>query len=119
MSRTVLIIDDSSMMRKIIRKLLETEGYEIIAEAGSGEEGIDKYKELKPDLVTMDITMRGIDGISAAREIKVYDDAARILFMSNLDEDKYRDEIEKLGGLGIASKHNSQDTLNLLNNVNW
>ena len=119
MSKSTLIVDDSSMMRKIIRKLLEPEGYEIVAEASSGEEGIEKYKELRPELVTMDITMRGMDGISAAREIKTYDDAAKILFMSNLDEDKYRDEIEKLGGLGIASKHNSQETLSLLNNVSW
>jgi len=119
MSIKVLIIDDSSMMRKIIRKLLEPEGYEIVAEAGSGEEGIEKYKEVKPELVTMDITMRGMDGISAAREIMVYDDSAKIIFMSNLDEDKYRDEIKNIGGLGIASKHNSHETLALLNNVDW
>jgi len=119
MARSVLVVDDSSMMRKIIRKLLEPEGYEIVAEAVSGEEGIEKYKELKPDLVTMDITMRGMDGISAAREIKVYDDAAKILFMSNMDEDKYRDEIEQLGSLGISSKHNSQETLTILSDIDW
>lgn len=119
MSKKVLIVDDSSMMRKIIRKLLEPEGYEIIAEAGSGEESIEKYKDVKPDLVTMDITMRGMDGITAAKEIMAFDNSAKIIFMSNMDEDKYRDEIKAFGGLGIAGKHNSGETLELLKDINW
>ena len=114
MGRTVLIVDDSSMMRKIIRKLLEPEGYEVVAEAGSGEDGVEKYKEFRPNLVTMDITMRGMDGLAAAKEIMQFDPEAKVLFMSNMDESKYREPIEQLGGLGIASKHNSQETLALL-----
>ena len=67
-----LIVDDSRTSRKILRTILETSGYTVVGEATNGQEGIDKYKELKPDFVTLDITMPVKDGIEVLTEIKEF-----------------------------------------------
>ena len=67
---SVLIVDDSRTSRKILRGILESEGYEVICEATNGLEGYEKYCELKPDVVTLDITMPVLDGIEALKKIK-------------------------------------------------
>lgn len=66
----ILIVDDSRTSRKILRGILENTGYEVIGEATNGQEGYDSYVELRPDLVTMDITMPVLDGIEALKKIK-------------------------------------------------
>lgn len=65
----ILIVDDSRTSRKILKGILENEGYEVVGEATNGLEGYDKYVELKPDVVTMDITMPVLDGIEALKKI--------------------------------------------------
>ena len=114
MGKRILIVDDSSIMRKMIRKTLEAEGHEIAGEAKNGAEAVALYKRLKPDVVTMDITMRGMDGFAAAREILDFDDAARIVFLSNLDEEKYGRNAAQIGAVGYVSKNKSREILSLL-----
>jgi len=114
MSIKILIVDDSSIMRKMLVKVFEQAGHTIVGMASSGAEAIEQYKELKPELVTMDITMRGMDGLTAAREIIEMDSSARVLILSNLDEDKYKDEVERIGAIGLANKHNSDRILELV-----
>lgn len=76
----ILIVDDSRTSRKILKGILEGEGYEIIGEATNGQEGYEKYIELKPDVVTMDITMPVLDGIEALKKIKgEYPDAKVVM----------------------------------------
>lgn len=116
MGKRILVVEDSTMMRKVIMKVLKEAGHEIIGEASSGLDAIEKYKELKPDIVTMDITMRGMDGITASKEIMAIDSDAKILILSNLDEDKYRDEVNKLGAIGLVNKHKTDQILALLGN---
>jgi two-component system chemotaxis response regulator CheY len=82
----VLIIDDSRFMRKIIRETLESGGFTIIDEADNGSDGVAKYMELKPDFVTMDITMGGLDGIEAVKAINEFDPKAKIIVISALNE---------------------------------
>ncbi len=65
MSARVLIVDDSAFMRTVLRKMLEEEGFEIVAEAGNGLEAIKMAKEHQPDVVTLDITMPEMDGVTA------------------------------------------------------
>ena len=67
MGKSILIVDDSSIMRKMIKETLKTAGHDVIGEAKNGDDAVALYKTLKPDLVTMDITMRGMDGFEAAR----------------------------------------------------
>lgn len=66
----ILIVDDSRTSRKILKGILESAGYEVIGEATNGQEGYDSYVALKPDVVTMDITMPVLDGIEALKKIK-------------------------------------------------
>ena len=76
----ILIVDDSRTSRKILKGILEGEGYEVVGEATNGQEGYDRYVELKPDVVTMDITMPVLDGIEALKKIKSeYPDAKVVM----------------------------------------
>lgn len=86
MSRTVLIVDDAIFMRSMIADILKGAGFEVVGEASSGIEAVAKYKELKPDLVTMDIVMPDMGGIDAVREIIKEDPDARILMCSAMGQ---------------------------------
>ena len=86
MSHTVLVCDDAIFMRTMISDILSQAGYEVVGEAETGVEAIEKYKQLKPDLVTMDIVMPDLGGIEAVREIMKFDSAARILMCSAMGQ---------------------------------
>ena len=82
----VLVVDDSIFVAKQIGQILTSEGYEVVATAADGEQGVEKYKELFPniDLVTMDITMPKMDGISALERIMDFDKNAKVIMISAL-----------------------------------
>jgi two-component system chemotaxis response regulator CheY len=86
MSRTVLIVDDAIFMRTMIADILKGAGFEVVGEASSGVEAVQKYKDLKPDLVTMDIVMPDMGGIDAVREIIKEDPDAKILMCSAMGQ---------------------------------
>ncbi len=113
-SKRILIVDDSSMMRKMIAKILQPPKHLVVGEARNGIEAVQMYKALKPDIVTMDITMREMNGLEAAEEILKHDNQAQIIFLSNLDEKKYRHEVEELGGIGFVNKHQSKEILSII-----
>lgn len=70
MANRILIVDDAAFMRMMIRDILSKNGFEVVGEAQDGSQAIEKFKELRPDLITMDITMPEMDGIAALKEIK-------------------------------------------------
>jgi two-component system, chemotaxis family, chemotaxis protein CheY len=117
MAKKILIVDDSSIMRKMIRQTLLDEKYTIAGEAKNGKDAVEFYRELRPDIVTMDITMREMDGFEAAKEILSFDPDARIIFLSNLDEDKYRQDAMKIGGKGYVNKHHAKAIVDLINSL--
>ncbi len=89
MAEKILIVDDELFIRRLLSEILKKGGYEIIGEAVDGKEAIEKYRSLKPDLVTMDILMPkrdGIGGIEAVREIIKEDKEAKILMVSALGQ---------------------------------
>ena len=114
MGKTILVVDDSSIMRKMIKSTLKSAGHDVVGEAKNGQDAVSLYKTLKPELVTMDITMRGMDGFEAARQIMREDGQAHIIFLSNLDEAQYSPEAEKIGAKGYLNKHRSNDILALI-----
>ena len=73
MAVRVLVVDDAAFMRMMVKDILTKNGYEVVGEAENGMKALEKYQELKPDLITMDITMPEMDGISAVKEIKKVD----------------------------------------------
>jgi two-component system chemotaxis response regulator CheY len=86
LSHTVLVCDDAIFMRTMISDILSQAGYDVVGEAETGVEAVEKYKQLKPDLVTMDIVMPDLGGIEAVREIMKFDPAARILMCSAMGQ---------------------------------
>ncbi len=86
MSKRVLIVDDAAFMRMMIKDVLSKNGYEIVGEAENGQKAIEKYKELTPDLVIMDITMPEVDGIEAVKQIKSADPEAKIIMCSAMGQ---------------------------------
>ncbi len=82
----VLIVDDAAFMRMMIKDILSKHGYDVAGEAADGVEAVEKYKELGPDLVTLDITMPEMDGIAALKEILKFDSEARVLICSAMGQ---------------------------------
>ena len=89
-SYRVLIVDDSMFVAKQLGQILTSEGYEVVATAGDGQDGVNKYKELCPnvDLVTMDITMPRMDGLTALEQIMAFDKNARVVMVSALGKEE-------------------------------
>ena len=87
MATTVMIVDDSLFMRKMLRDILEEEGYEVVAEASDGVEAVQMYGEHRPGLTTLDIVMPNKTGIEALREIMALDPAARVVMCSAIGQE--------------------------------
>ncbi|NLU49753.1 MAG: response regulator [Syntrophomonadaceae bacterium] len=86
MGKTVLVVDDAAFMRMMIKDILTKNGYTVVAEAENGLMAIEKFREFKPDLVTMDITMPEMDGITAVKEIKKMEPDAKIIMCSAMGQ---------------------------------
>jgi len=85
--KTVLIIDDSAMMRRIMRNMVASIGYSVVGEARNGRIGVEKYKELNPDIVTMDLIMDEMDGIDALRQIRRLNSNAKVVMVSSMGQE--------------------------------
>lgn len=86
MAKKVLIVDDAAFMRMMIKDILSKNGYEVAGEAENGLRAVEKYKELTPDLVLMDITMPEMNGIDAVKNIKAIDPGAKIVMCSAMGQ---------------------------------
>lgn len=86
MAKNILIVDDAAFMRMMIKDILTKNGYNIAAEAENGKIAVDKYNEVKPDLVLMDITMPEMDGIQALKAIRGNDPNANIIMCSAMGQ---------------------------------
>ena len=104
MATTVMIVDDSLFMRKMLRDLLQEAGYEIVAEASDGVEAVAKYRDCLPDLTTLDIVMPNKTGIEALREITAFDPAARVVMCSALGQESLSDAAAQAGARAFIIK---------------
>ncbi|CAH2214012.1 response regulator [Tepidibacter aestuarii] len=86
MSKSILLVDDAAFMRMMIKDILVKNGYDVVGEAENGLKAVEKYKELTPSLVIMDITMPELDGIQAVKEIKKIDGSASIIMCSAMGQ---------------------------------
>lgn len=86
MGKTVLVVDDAAFMRMMIKDILTKHGYQVVGEAANGVEAVEKYSILRPDLVTMDITMPEMDGIAAVKAIRKNDPSAVIIMCSAMGQ---------------------------------
>lgn len=86
MAKNILICDDAAFMRMMIKDILTKNGYNIVGEAENGQKAVERYTELKPDLVLMDITMPEMDGIAALKKIKELDAGASVIMCSAMGQ---------------------------------
>ena len=100
----ILIVDDSKTSRKFLKNMLIGAGFEVVAEAIDGIDGIEKYKEFKPDVVTMDITMPNLDGIDAVTEIMRIDPEAKIIMVTAAGQKNNVVEALKRGAVDFVQK---------------
>jgi len=100
----ILVADDASFMRMMIREIVEDEGYEVVGEASDGSEALEKYRELHPDIVTMDIVMPLRSGIDAVRGIIEVDPSACIVMCSALGQESLVAESIKAGARDFIVK---------------
>jgi two-component system invasion response regulator UvrY len=108
----VLLVDDHSVVRMGFKMLIDAEqDMEVIAEAESGEEGIKKFQELKPDLIVMDITMPGIGGLEAIERIVAKDKNVRILVLSAHEDSVHPKRVLSAGAIGYLTKRSAAEEL--------
>jgi len=105
---TVMIVDDASFMRAVLKKIILQSGHEIIAEAGTGDEAIDRYQQFKPDLVLMDIVMppgaKTKDGIDALKQIVIQNPTAKVVMCSSMGQQALIAEALKYGAKDFVVK---------------
>ena len=99
MSKKILIVDDAPIVRLMLKDIIEYHGYEVVGEGNNGQEGVDMFKELKPDLVTMDIIMPEKDGIEALEEILKINPDAKVVMVTAIDQ---RESLMKAIRLGAT-----------------
>jgi two-component system chemotaxis response regulator CheY len=109
--KTVLIVDDAAFMRLSIRKMLEKNGYEVVGEAENGLVAVEKYMELQPDIVTMDITMKDMNGLEALKAIMERDKKANIIMVSAMGQEAMVKDAVLSGAKGFIVKPFKEETL--------
>ncbi len=100
----VLVVDDAAFMRKMVTDALTKGGHEVVGEAGNGVEALTQYRELKPDLLTLDITMPEKDGLATLKELMELDPAAKVVMCSALGQESKVLESIKLGAKDFVVK---------------
>lgn len=104
MKKKVMVVDDSRIVHKRMTEFLEGTDFEIVCFCRSGEEALERYPEVKPDVVTVDIVMPGEGGMAAARKLRELDPDARLLMVSSLAYDALVDEAVAIGAKGFVFK---------------
>ena len=100
----ILIVDDTLFMRTLLKNILFSGGHTIVGEAADGEEGIAKYKELKPDLVTMDVVMPKLNGIESLKGIRQFDPNAKVVRCTAVGQEQMVKLAIKTGARGYIVK---------------
>ena len=109
MAKNILICDDAAFMRMMIKDILTKNGYNVVGEAENGAKAVEKYQELKPDLVLMDITMPEMDGIQALKAIKAADPSATVVMCSAMGQQAMVIESIQSGAKDFIVKPFQQD----------
>lgn len=104
MSKTVLVVDDSMLMRKMVADTLTDAGWQVVAEAADGQEAVEQYKQAHPDAVTLDIVMPGTNGMYALERILQFDPQAKVVVVSALNQTRLITEAIRKGAQDFIAK---------------
>lgn len=111
MAKKIMVVDDSRIAQLQLQEVLAGTDYEVIACCQNGEDALEQYDKVRPDLVTMDIVMPGMDGLDAARLLMQSHPDAKVLMISSLAYDDTIDEANKIGAKGFVYKPFQQDEI--------
>lgn len=109
--KKILVVDDAAFMRVSIKKMLTNNGYEVVGEAENGKVAIQKYEELSPDIITLDITMPEMDGLACLKEILTIDPGANVIMVSAMGQEGMVREAVLSGAKGFIVKPFKEDVL--------
>lgn len=116
--KKILVVDDAKVVRMVISQILKRHGFQIAGEAGNGREALEQYKLLRPDAVTMDITMPEVDGIQGLKDILSFDNQAKVIMVSAIDQHDALAEAIRHGALDYVVKPFEDDRMIMaLNNI--
>ena len=101
---TVLVVDDASFMRGSLKFIVENAGHEVVGMAKDGKEALELYRKLRPEVVTLDILMRGTDGLTALEAIMTEDPTAKVIMVTALGQEEKQEEARQLGACGYIRK---------------
>ena len=113
----ILIVDDSRTSRKMLRNILESNGHEIIDEAVNGQEGVQKFQALKPDVVTLDITMPVVDGVEALKMIKALDPESKVVMVTAAGQKNKMIECIKGANEFLTKPFEQQEIVDVINKM--
>lgn len=111
MMANIMVVDDAIFMRASIKQILEAKGHSVVAQAESGAEAIEKYLDVKPDVIILDITMPGMNGVEALKRLKVLDADAKIIICSAIGQQEKIAEAIEAGALDFIVKPFEADRL--------
>ncbi|WP_026882771.1 response regulator [Clostridium akagii] len=109
--KKVLITDDAAFMRMSLKTMLAKNGFEIVGEAENGAIAVEKYKVLKPDIITLDITMPVMDGLEALKHIRDVDKNVKVMMISSMGQESIVREAVMTGATGFVIKPFNEETL--------
>lgn len=112
--KRLLVVDDALIMRAMIKDIARQAGWEIAGEATNGREGLERYRELRPDLVTLDIVMPEMDGVEALRQLRQEQPPAEVVMVSAIDQKEKLSECIRLGARDFIVKPFDRDHLRSL-----
>ncbi|MBC7765928.1 MAG: response regulator [Hyphomonadaceae bacterium] len=116
--KRILVIDDAVFMRIALKKMLENNGFQVVGEADNGLDGVRLYRELHPDLVTLDITMPEMGGIETLKEIKIINPDASVVIVSSLGQEHLLREAVLIGAKGFVLKPFKEEFIvNVINKI--
>ena len=102
--KTVVVVDDSAVMRKLVSNMLSSIGFSVIGEANSGESGVQLYDDLRPDIITLDVIMGKISGLDALKQIMEIDSEAKVIMISSMAQKPIVQEAVTCGAKGFIIK---------------
>lgn len=117
---TAIVVDDVAIMRKMLKDLLESQNFKVVGEAGNGQEAVDLCKAHDPNLVTLDITMPVMDGLTALKEIKKHNKAIQVVMVSAFGERGNVLEAIKNGAANfIVKPFNADKVIRVINSIRF
>jgi len=102
--KTIMIVDDSTFMRRMLREIVTRNGYDVVAEAQNGKIAVEQYKLNKPDIVTMDVTMTEMNGLEALQKILEFDPDANVVMVSSMSQEIIVRDAIVVGAKGFIVK---------------